>query len=163
MQPGYGLFAEAGGNPKLIINAGGEENMLMFPNGTITIRGDDGVGGFSPYAELQRQTISSLLFLSSTADASSSIEMSSGTGFQVNLEDGLLQGNDAIPVLKLTDGLLDMSDMTAPSEIKMKMYSQATQPTLDADGKFAMWEDTDNSKLYFLARNNGTTKAVELN
>jgi hypothetical protein len=64
--------------------------------------------------------------------------------------------------LSITDGMLDCSGMTTPTEIKVNMYSQATIPALDADGKFAFWWDTDDNKLYLIARNNGTTKSVEL-
>lgn len=62
----------------------------------------------------------------------------------------------------LSDGLLDMSGMTTPSEIKLRMYAQDSQPTLDADGKMALWNKTDTNQLFLLARNNATTKRVEI-
>ena len=57
---------------------------------------------------------------------------------------------------------VDLSGMDNPSIIKLKMYSQASQPTLGADGELALWSQTPSNRLFLLARNNSTTKAVEI-
>lgn len=77
-------------------------------------------------------------------------------GTRLKINDGT---NDLV---SFSDNLLDLSGGTGPSEIKLKMYAQDTQPTLDSDGKVALWNKTDDNKLFFLARNNSTTKIVEL-
>ena len=63
--------------------------------------------------------------------------------------------------LVLTDNSADFSNGASESFIKMKMYSQAGEPSLDADGKFAIWENSSDNSLYIIARNNGTTKKIQ--
>ena len=85
------------------------------------------------------------------------LKVKSGEKFQFAIEGGS-------NFTELSDGLLDLSLMTTPSEIKMNLFSQAAEPVLDADGKFAFWEDTnDGLKLRLIARNNSITKSVVLN
>jgi len=57
---------------------------------------------------------------------------------------------------------LDLSGMDNASIIKVKLYQQSGAPSLNADGEFAFWWDTDDDSLRLIARNNGTTKTVEL-
>jgi len=44
----------------------------------------------------------------------------------------------------------------------IRYYSQSAQPTHDENGELVIWHDTDDNKIYLVARGNGGDKKVEL-
>ena len=55
-------------------------------------------------------------------------------------------------------------DLNVVGELTIKVYSQDSQPTLDADNKLAMWIDTnDSDRVYLLfRRDSGDQVGIEL-
>lgn len=85
--------------------------------------------------------------------------------FRTSDDANLLDGTTILTAQQRSDlkNQLDTYSVTENNkEIKINLYVQSTMPSLDADGKFALWEDSGDNSLYFIARNNGTTKAVQL-
>ena len=53
-------------------------------------------------------------------------------------------------------------DLESTGDFTMKVYSQAAEPTLDADSKMAMWVDTDDSNRVYLVFRRGTGDQVSI-
>lgn len=80
-----------------------------------------------------------------------------------------LTATDVQAAIDEVDGIVDTlsSDMSGYQEIsedyQMKIYSEATEPTLGTDASVAIWEDTANSQTFLVYRDStGTQKGVEL-
>lgn len=66
-------------------------------------------------------------------------------------------------ILKISDGLLDMSGMASDTVIRQNHFAQNAQPALSANGDMVLWEDTDDSnRTFIIVRTNNGDKKVEL-
>jgi len=57
-----------------------------------------------------------------------------------------------------TQGILD----TDPPEVKIKVYAQATEPTLTKTESMAIWRDTDDSNRIYLIFRRGASDQVKV-
>jgi len=53
-------------------------------------------------------------------------------------------------------------DLEVKGELTIKVYSQASEPTLDVDNKMCIWIDTDDSNRVYLVFRRGSADQVKV-
>ena len=71
-------------------------------------------------------------------------------------------GNISSTTVQAAINELDTEKYAEDNEIKIKVYSQTTEPTLSADSKMAMWIDTDDANKVYLIFRRGTSDQVKV-
>ena len=93
-------------------------------------------------------------------------------GFQVGKSNlsganklGIHNSNSATPLIygEFDNGLITINgDLNTTGDFTMKVYSQASKPTLDTDNKMAMWIDTSDLNRVYLVFRRGTGDQISV-
>jgi len=78
----------------------------------------------------------------------------SGTGLHPQHSSALAKINEVVARTN--------SQYVEGEDITIKLYSQNAEPTLDADGKAALWKDTDDSDKIYLVFRRGSGDQVKI-